>query len=265
MKAVLFPILPMRLFFLVLFLLAIPVFGQDFRVDNEIHVAGQAAGSEGGVKSVTYFHGDDFLSLIGESGEITFFDAERKTFVLLDPVLRIQTQLSAERSREEADQQRRQKQRHEIPYFAFVARPKFTMEFDETSGKLALQSPWFDYLISTSPMPDADVARRYLDHCDWSCYLNHRINRSLTPLVRLEVDRILREKKLFPHDIAFSYFPKGKGFLAKEEKVRSTHQLIRRLDDRDKQRVDQAREYRRVFLAIPFEEYQEKVAQKNRQ
>lgn len=230
---------------------------ENFRVDNEV----RADDGKETVASTTYFLGDDFLSLIGLNGEITFFDAKKGTFTLLDPKLRIQTHLAATRTKDEIDVKRRQNATHSSPFVAFVAKPVFQVESDESSGAVSLQSTWFDYKLMTET-PDDDTAKRYADFCDWSCYLNFRISRGHpTQLVRLEVNRILRDETRFPKSVSMSFFPKGKGLLAKEEKASSTHRLVRRLDEADKKRIDQAMELMRTLPVVPFDEYQEKAAE----
>lgn len=231
---------------------------ENFRVDNEVRVEG---GNET-VKSTTYFLGGDFLGLIGENGEMTFFDSKKETFTLLDPKLRIRTHLAATKTKDEIDLKRRQNTTHSSPFVAFVAKPTFQTESDEPSGTLSLQSPWFDYKLVTEAFGDDDTATRYAEFCDWSCYLNFRISRGHpTQLVRLEVNRILREGKRFPKSVSMTFFPEGKRLLAKEEKAHSTHRLIRRLDESDKTRIDQAMELLRTLPVVPFDEYQKKAAE----
>jgi hypothetical protein len=83
-------------------------------------------------------------------------------------------------------------------------------------------------------------------------------------LVRLEVNRILREKNRFASRIAVSVFPKGKVPIAKPDKAQSSHKIILRLDHTDTKRIDQAKEFRRTFTMISFDEYQMKVAEKKK-
>lgn len=229
----------------------------ELRIDNELRSGGKV------VKSFTYLIGDDFYSVMEDNGEMIFYDAKKETFTLLHPSLRLQTQLSAVKTKSDIDDRRRRYLSHETPMLAFVAEPKFQSEFDETSGRLSLQSPWFDYVVTSVPFPGpAEAAKAYHAFCDRSCYLNFRINpRSPVPLVRLEVNRILREGNRFPREITLSYFPKGKGLLAKEETVRATHQPVFRLSDDDRRRLDAVAECRRAFASVPFDDYQNKVVE----
>lgn len=234
------------------------LYAAELRIDNEILPEG--------VKSTTYLLDGDFFSMIGRNGEITFYDSKTKTFTILDPALRIQARIDGEETKK-----RTKLLRDEIlhsPKFepgtfnAFVVKPVFQTEYEESSGNLALESPWFDYAMETSAFSGEEAVKQYFDFCDASCYLNFRLSRSKAMLVRLEVNKILASKRRFPSRISASIYPKGKGPLAKAEKAESTHKLVLRLSTEDRQRIEQARESMRTFPAVPFSSYEEKVAEK---
>lgn len=233
----------------------------DFRVDNELRVGSRKEA----IKSTTYFVGKgDFFSQIGENGEMTFFEAEKAVFTLLDPRLRLQTHLAADEMKKKVELWRQKNRESQTPLVAFVAKPAFQKEFSSESGMLALQSPWFQYRLNTEPFFDQETGNRYLDFCDWSCLLNFRIDghTSPVPLARLEVNRVLRESKLFPKSISVSYFPKGnQGLFPREEKAESTHRIVMRLDEADNRKIEKAREFMRNFISVPFAEYQKKAGE----
>jgi len=251
-----------RLLFCVIFAFASVIgFGAEgFRVENDLRW-----GNTPSVRSTALFDGTVFYNFIGTNGEITVFDPQKDTFTLLDPELRLQAFLVASETKRIVDALRIQLESHKNEFAAFSAKPVFTMEFDEISGLMALQSHWIDYTLSTKAFPDAETAKTYLDFCDWTCYLNQRIAPpgQSTPLIRLEVNRILREKNRFPANVKVSIFPRGKTFLGKEENIQTTHELTRRLNDTDKKRITQARELMRTFTVVPFAEYQTKVTEKS--
>jgi hypothetical protein len=229
----------------------------------------QVEGSPQKIASTTFVLNSDFISLIGENGEITFYDANRQTFTLLDPVLRIQTQLDAAETKKKVETVRQQVATSPgldpNTFNAFAVKPSFSPEFDETSGTLALQSPWIDYTLTTSIFTDQETAKQYFEVCDWLCYLNLRIDpHSTTMLIRLEVNRLLREGNRFAPRISVSVFPKGKTPLTKPDKAQSSHKIIMRLDETDQKRIAQAKEFRRAFTMIPLDEYQKKVGEKKR-
>jgi len=228
----------------------------EYRIDSMVQ----------GVRSTAFLLEGRFYSMIGENGEIVEFDAEKKMFTLIDPALRIQTQLDAEEIRRRVQQMQQQLLHAPNPpvdsfgFFAF--RPTFVSEFDAMSGKLALQSNWIDYEIQTVPFADP-MSERYYDFCDWVCYLNFRLNpRSPQMLVRLEVNRHLRERQRFAVSVSESLYARGKLALARPDRASSSHDLARRLGDADRRRIEQAEEFKRIFPQVPFEEYQRRFAEK---
>ena len=228
----------------------------ELRIDNNVQ----------GVKSSVFLLENKFYSMIGDSGEIVEFDATTRTFTLIDPALRIQTQMDAEETRRGAEQLRQHilndpnTQADSFRHFAF--KPTFASEFDAASGKLALQSHWIDYEIGTIPFTDPSSGR-YYDFCDWVCYLNFRLNPgSAQMLIRLEVNRILREGQRFAVNVSESRYPRGKQGLAKPDRISSSHDIVRRLGDTDRKRIEQAQEFKRTLPQVPFDEYQRRFAEK---
>lgn len=230
----------------------------ELRIDNEVR--------PGNVKSTTYLQDGDFFSMIGQNGEVTYYDSKAKTFAILDPALRIQTRIDAEETKKRVALLREEiltsPKSEQGTFIAFIVKPTFQSEFDENSGDLALRSPWFDYVLSTTVFPNPETAKLYSDFCDLSCYLNFRISKAKAMLVRLEVNRILASHNRFPTKISASIYPKGQGPLAKVEKAESSHKLILRLTEEDHKRIAQAKESMRTFTVVPFSEYELKVAEK---
>ena len=228
----------------------------EFRIDNDVQ----------GVKSTAFLLEGKFYSMIGDNGEIVEFEATTRTFTLIDPALRIQTQIDAQETRQRVEQLRQQilndpnAKTDSFRYFAF--KPAFTSEFDAVSGKLALQSHWIDYEIRTIPFTDPS-ARAYYDFCDWVCYLNFRLNPgSSQMLIRLEVNRLLREGQRFAVNVSESLYPGGKQRFARPYRVSSSHEIVRRLGDTDRRRIEQAQEFKRILPQVPFDEYQRRVAER---
>ncbi len=76
----------------------------EFRIDNEV--------LPGEVKSTTYLLDGDFFSMIGQNGEITYYDSKAESFVILDPALRIQARIGLEETKNEINFLRTQIQSH---------------------------------------------------------------------------------------------------------------------------------------------------------
>ena len=236
--------------------LTLTVSATEFRIDNNVQ----------GVKSTAFLLHNKFYSMIGDNGEIVEFDTEKKIFTLISPALRIQTQIDAEEVRKRVEQVRQRvlndtnTRTDSFIFFAF--RPTFRKEFDAASGMLSLQSHWIDYEIKTVPFHDAS-ATMYHDFCDWMCYLNFRLNpRSSQMIVRLEVNRLLREGQKFAVSVSESIYTRGKQGLARPDRASSSHEIARRLGDADRRRIEQAQEFKRTFPQVSFDEYQRRFAEK---
>jgi len=236
--------------------LSLNVVATEFRIDSNVQ----------GIKSTAFLLQGKFYSMTGDNGEIVEFDAETKIFTLINPALRLQTQLDGEAIRKNVEQLRERLLHHpntktdSFGYFAFT--PKFETEFSPVSGMLALQSNWIDYEIKTIPFADSSAAM-YHDFCDWVCYLNLRLNpRSSQMLTRLEVNRLLREKQRFAVSVSVSIYAGGKQGLAKPSQVSSSHDLVRRLSDADRKRIEQVQEFKRTFSRATIDEYQKLFAEK---
>ena len=228
----------------------------EFRIDSNVQ----------GVKSTTFLLESRFYSIIGDNGEIVEFDAEKKTFTLIDPALRIHTQIDAAETRRGVEQLRQQilndPNAKTDSFHYFVFRPIFVSEFNAASGTLALQSNWIDYEIKTIPFSDP-LAGMYYDFCDWACYLNFRLNpRSSQMLIRLEVNHFLREKHRFATNVSELIYPRGKQGFARPDRASSSHNIALRLGDADRRRIEQVQEFKRTFPQVPFDEYQKRFAEK---
>ena len=254
----------MRLFtFFVFFLPAICVAAENFRVENELTV--QQTGEK--VKTTTLFTGGLVYDMIGDNGETTIFDKASDTFTLLEPTLRIQTTVNASELKETV-LKRREKMRSEPqpPFFAFALFPKFKETYEEESGLVRFQSPWFVYSIETLPFPDDAFRERYYDFCDWYCFLNLRVNPDSTTLfARMEVNRFLREQKRFPKQIQVDVHKKGNfgiaGIITNPDVYVGTHKLGIRLIPSDEQRLQRIDEQRKTFRTVSFEEYLKEIRQ----
>jgi hypothetical protein len=230
----------------------------DFGIDNEINI-GKIT-----VQSKTYFLENDFLGLIENNGEITYYNASIGSFTLLAPSLRIQTQLSVYETKREVDVFLNRAYSSKVqrdPLYEFIAKPNFKIERNNNSNQIALQSHWADYKITTETFSDQLIAKRYFDFCNNTCYLNYRITGSYGQVLRLEVNRILQVDNKFPKKIVATFYPSGKTAGKNEETVTSSHKLIIRLTDSDKTKINNVRNSMNIFKTVKFNEYQKAITE----
>ena len=235
---------------------------EGFKVENELTV--DKNGTK--VKSTTLFSDGivyDFIDDKGQ-GEITILDPGGDRFILLDPVYRLQTRLPANEMRRNIEQRRAQLIGHEKPLLAFVAQPTFEVSIDETTGRMRFQSSWADYEIATQTVTNKEMAAVYDDYCLWCCYLNFHINPEIPlSLLRLDVNREVKRQNRLPGRVTATFYPRGKGPLAKSEKFETTHRYIQRLSEFDLKQINVALDMTGRFRNVPFKEYQAEVAKKH--
>jgi hypothetical protein len=232
------------------------VVAEQFRVDNEISV-GKVV-----VRSKTYFLEDDFIGIIEDNGEITYYNSAQDSFTLLAPTLRLQTRLSASETRREVDaalNSIRTAKTQQDERYEFVANPVFKTDLDNKSGQIALQSNWVDYRLTTEVFSDSNSAKKYFEFCNLMCYLNYRVTNSYGQLFRLSVNRILRNENRFPKNITTTFYPYGKTANKSEETFNSSHKLIKRLTDEDKNKINTVRNLMNTFKTVKFAEYQQAI------
>jgi hypothetical protein len=243
-------------FMVIIFLSGKLIAAEQFRIDNEIVVDKIV------VCSKTYFLEKNFLGMIEDNGEITYYDAAKDSFTLLAPLLRIQTQLSASETRREVDfalNKIRSSKTRMGERYEFIANPVFKTDLDKNSGQIALQSNWVDYKLTTEIFADNKIAKQYFDFCNLTCYLNYRVTNSYGQLFRLEVNRILRNENRFPQNITTTFYPNGKTTSKAERTFYSSHKLIKRLTDEDKNKINSVQNSMNTFKTVKFDEYQKTI------
>jgi hypothetical protein len=241
----------------VIFLSAKLIAAEQFRIDNEI-TADKIV-----VQSKTYFLENDFLGIIEDNGEITYYNAAQDSFTLLAPLLRIQTRVSASETKRAVDADLnsiRTTKNETDERYKFIANPVFKTELDNKSGQIALQSNWVDYKLTTEIFADDNIAKKYFDSCNLTCYLNYRITTAYGQLLRLEVNRILRNENRFPKNISVTfYYPKGKKDGKTGQTLNSSHKIIKRLTDEDKNKINNVLNSMNTFRTVKFDEYQKTI------
>ncbi|MGL4942316.1 MAG: hypothetical protein ACRC46_03900 [Thermoguttaceae bacterium] len=244
---------------------AATAFAADFRVVSTVSAPAADGKAVSTVTSQMIFIDGVVYNFIDPHGEITVYDPAHDTFAVIDPELRLQTRIAVGSLCESIEKTRESLVKHSVPLVAFAASPVFRESLDLDSGVMKLTSELFDYEIETMPVSDAAIVTEYYDAADKFCYLNFRLQpgpHSLKYLVRLAVNRSLREAKRLPKKIVLDFYPKEKKLLAKAEHHESRHEIFSRVSDTDRQRLDQAQQMMRTFKQIPFDEYQTEVEKK---
>jgi hypothetical protein len=114
------------------------------------------------------------------------------------------------------------------------------------------------YEVKAERAPDAESARQYSEFSDWYARLNTMSNVTLLPFPRLKVNAELRERQLVPTEVRRT---------VDKQVARTEHEVIWRLSNDDRKRIDQTGEDMATFKKIELKEYlqQKKPARENDQ
>lgn len=226
----------------------------DFRIETKVY---SGKGEKPTSQSTTLFRAGlvyDFLS--GEDEVITVYEPEKNRFVLLAPDRKTQVEISLEEITDFVDNLRDQAAARRETMMKFLAEPEFSVELDETSGTLLMQSIWLNYRLSTVVAPNDDVARQYGDFSDQFARLNSLLNPgSLPPFSRLVVNEQLRDHKLIPTDVQLTLLPKETK--RKQVSLRAEHQVEWKLRPGDYKRMDRAGRFLDEFRIVTLDDYRQ--------
>ena len=226
------------------------VSGDDFRVETDVFVEDE---EQPIVETLTIFSGDviyDFL--LGENGEITFFDNRQGgRIVLLDPARKIRTTLKTEELVEFVAAIKVSASQNAAN---LLVDPKFTTTFDEQTNELTLASERLTYRVKGMAAKDPSAVQRYRRFADWYARLNSARPGNLPPFARIQLDKALAERNLIPEEIERTLvFDQRIG--DKEVVVRSRHITNWILSSTDRKRIDQVGRFMANFKKVGLAEY----------
>ncbi len=229
-----------------------------FRIDNKLTIERDDKIVE--IETITLFSNGKVIDFIGDNGEIIIYDATQKNFLLLDPLHRIQTELSVEEIDQFLGNLRVQLTEKKDKFCQFMFQPEFDFSRNEETGDLLFQSKWLDYQISTRSFDDPVICDQYFEFVRAYGKLNVYLNPgTLTPLAREKVNEMLRAEKRFPVKVSQTIYPSGKRLFAKLIEVKSDHKLLRRFSEEDQGRIVRAIHFHEQFPKVSFGNYYQTV------
>ncbi len=230
---------------------------EDFRVENAVYVGDE---KEPRIVSTTIFLSGIVYDYLKSPAEITVFDKSNGRFVLLDVSRRVRTELPTEKVATLCQHLRTWAIGQKDPLLVFLGNPRFSEEFDRSTGELSLSSEAVNYRLNTVSADDGELARQYREFSDWYSQLNTLLNPgSRPPFARMAVNAALDRYQRFPTEVELEL--RLGGFPPKRITIRSEHQLVRRLVESDRGRVAQIDQFLAIFTPVDFDEYQKKILQ----
>ena len=234
----------------------------QFRIDNVMTI--RKEGKEDGVRIVTttLFGKGVVIDFIGDNDEVIIYNRKTKSFTLLDPIHRVQTELTLAEIDEFLATLRTFVAEKKDPLSNFLLDPKFDVTRSDQSGEISFSSKWYEYFIETRSFDDPLLSDAYFEFIDVYTKLNLYLNPGVfTPMARMAVNGLLAREKRFPAKIRLILYPKGKSLFAKPDIITSEHKIIRRLAEEDLGRIVRASHFAEQFPKLTFGNYFQTVIQ----
>ena len=231
-----------------------------FRIDNTLTIREEGKSNGVKIETATLFGHGMVIDFIGDNDEIIIYDRGKKNFILLDPIHRVQTELSAADVDHFLTNLRATIGEKDDKFYRFILNPEFEISRSDESGELLFQSKWFDYRITTRSFDDPAISDDYFEFSDVYCKLNVYLNPgTFTPLARRVVNETLCREKRFPAQVHLKFYPGGKRLFAKSIEFDSEHRIIRRLSEEDHGRIVRAIHFSKQFQKMTFGNYYKTV------
>ncbi len=233
-----------------------------FRIDSTVRMTDNELVTE--IKTSTIFGEDAVFDFIGDNGEIIIYQWKAKIFTLIDPIHRVQTDLSLEDVDAFLVRIRSMLTEKKDKFTQFMLDPYFETTANEQGDSLVFQSKFIDYIVRIRPFDDSTLTEDYYQFSQAYSKLNIYLNPgTTTPFARIVINDHLLKKGAFPERFDISVYPKGKWLFGKVVKIESEHKMVRRLSEKDKGRIVRAIHFSEQFPKIPFGKYQKTLQEKN--
>ena len=135
-------------------------------------------------------------------------------------------------------------------YYAFLADPSFTEQYDDRSGVLLLTSEFLTYRTITTEVRRSGIVDQIRELTDWQAKLNHLLHGSLPPYPRLAVNAALAKRNRVAKEIHLTLST------AKQPvQIRAKHELTLGLRKEHYRRIATTRQQLKDFDSIAFNEF----------
>lgn len=257
--------------------------GEEFRIATRLYSGSQTPFST----TTTLFQNGQVFDYLepadgekpkeGENtGEVTVFQPAQQRFYILSGSDKVRTSLSFEQIQQELDKVRKSlrleakrlaKSKNPLAnkqgrYYAFLADPSFTEQYDDRSGVLLLTSEFLTYRIVTSEVRRRGIVDQIRELTDWQVKLNHLLHGALPPYPRLAVNAALAKRNRVAKEIHLTL-----STAEQPVQIRAKHELAPGLRREHYRRIATTRQQLKDFDSIAFNEFlrrSAKTASRNR-
>lgn len=235
--------------------LAIPAFGQEFRVYTRVFDQRATASAKNSKKTpspisrtMTIFHAGKVYDSIDSGERITLFEPNRDRFLILDFSRQLRTVITTKEILEtisviEGSQQERLKtkagqtaiEKERIQLIQFQLAPDFVESVDDSKLTLRLLGTGAQYDVKAITPEKPEYSTAYLEYADWAARLNYLLlENAPLPGPRLALDDSLRNKNWLPIEVEMQARQKYGPHL------RAEHRYDWKLDDADRKFITKA-------------------------
>ena len=227
--------------------------GEDLRIETRIYVEGE---EQPVAENLTLFHLGvvyDFLDTAPR--ETAVYNSQQGYFTLLDPQRKVKTRIE-EKTLLEFIAGVRVAALKGDELVKEAAQPRFEVDYDERLSQVRLQGQALGYTAQGRPFPTENAARQYRQYADNYTRLNATRPGALPPFARLQLNRELAAKRLYPTQVELSTRT-GRGLRSSEQTIRSEHAVTWRLSRDDLNRISTAGRQMAQFEAVGFPQYRQ--------
>jgi hypothetical protein len=232
-----------------------PLMAQDFRIETEVF---RGDSTEPISENLTLFSGNLILDFMLPTDrtrfpdEIVIYQSREKQFVLLDTRRKIKTEIlegevlkivAALQNSTLADDANR-----------FLFQPGFEEHFDISTGRLTLESEQLTYEVRGERPRDDEQLHRYFEFISQFARLNATDPRRMPPFARLKLNNALKKYGIMPDEVRLTLVP-SLNPPADPIVLRTTHNVIAPLSDKDNKRIESAKRYWMDFKSVSLAEF----------
>ena len=231
-------------------------FAQDFRVESRVYVGDNEVPAS---ENLTLYSGGlayDFQLATDETHEpieIVIYDSRQRTFVLLDTVRELRTDIADFELLKMLENLRSAVEQNED--LDFLMNPQFEKTFDIDTGWIALTNNDITYRARGEAPRDLSAMPFFYEAQDQFTRLSASDPKRLPPFARLALNSEIRRQGLFPAEIEVNM---RSGTVAKKEfRAHSNHVVVWQLSKQDQRRIDEAKSRWMTYEKVALGEYRQ--------
>jgi len=232
-------------------LLPLAARADDFRIQSKVFGENPLPLAE----NLTLFRAGVVYDYLEEPPTVTVFDPARGRFLLLDPTLRRQAEVTTHEVEQFVSLLKGRCAKDREEFLRFMANPQFEIKEDQTAGELVLASQWLSYRVSSTLARSPTELEEYRQFADWYAKLNTLTNPgNIPPFARLVLNATLFQRGEIPERVRLE-LTGPKPFGQQQVTFRSEHLITRRLLEADVQRINETGKHLSTFNRVDIKEF----------